>query len=119
MRPAIRPGDTIQIEPLCPAGLQRGDIALYQRGARFIVHRIVGTWGPPDAMMFLLRGDNSRFPDLPIESTALLGRVHCVERRWPGTIGRLVREGGWLARAFAAALRALRSGSRPDMDGKI
>ena len=82
MHPAIRSGETLIVEPVSPADLERGDIALHHSRRGITAHRVVeirdeGGRKP----LFVTRGDNVGSADEPVEPRQILGKVVAVERK--------------------------------------
>jgi signal peptidase I len=76
MFPCMQPGDMLEIRR--PAGpLQTGDVVVYLRHARLVVHRVAGQTGD----LLLTRGDRLRYPDAPVPAADILGCVASIERR--------------------------------------
>ena len=76
MFPCMQPGDMLEIRR--PAGpIQTGDVVVFLRHARLIVHRVVGQTGD----LLVTRGDRLRFPDAPVPAAEILGCVAAIERR--------------------------------------
>ncbi|HEV2113268.1 MAG TPA: hypothetical protein VGR50_03910, partial [Terriglobales bacterium] len=80
MSPTIRSGDMVQVEPLEPHELRRGDIVLGQDTGRFILHRVMGR----DERMCSTRGDSSREADRSIAVSEVVGRVLSARRKMSG-----------------------------------
>jgi hypothetical protein len=72
MLPTFWPGDVIEIESCSLEDVQAGEIVLAQRDDRLVVHRLIARCTQNN---FLLRGDSVAFPDPPLPSEALLGRL--------------------------------------------
>lgn len=81
MLPSIWPGDVLVIGRVDPAQMSDGDIVLYRRDRRLVVHRIVRTRHQTSKGMVLTRGDAMPAPDLPVSERDLLGRVSWILRR--------------------------------------
>lgn len=81
MLPSIWPGDVLVIDRVESVQISNGDIVLYRRDRRLIVHRIVKTRHCPREGMVLTRGDAMPAPDLPVSEHDLLGRVSWILRR--------------------------------------
>jgi signal peptidase I len=79
MWPLIQKGDWVFIEPfLTDPGNQIGEIVLMDRGADFVVHRLIGI----NNSEIIAQGDRSRFPDPPMERERILGKVILIEKSW-------------------------------------
>jgi len=66
MSPVLKNGDRISIVAQPP---RIGDIAVFQRGGMFYVHRVVWKW---DGFVYTI-GDNSPVPDHPVYEQDILG----------------------------------------------
>jgi len=81
MVPVIHPGDELgvqraDLEKICP-----GDIVVYARRGRLIVHRVVAVGADCTRGPYLVtRGDRSPRNDLPVFSSEVLGVVVTLER---------------------------------------
>ena len=76
MFPSMQPGDILEIRrATCP--VPTGEVVVFLRQARLVVHRVVGQTGD----LYITRGDRLRFPDAPVHAAAILGRVTAIERR--------------------------------------
>jgi hypothetical protein len=83
MHPTIKDGEAVNMEPIEPVDVRRGDIILYKSSTArgVIAHRVVGVnRSEGDVTSFILRGDASRTCDLPVAPEQVLGRVVSVER---------------------------------------
>ncbi len=98
MRPFIREGDVLTVEPLAgPARLGEVVVCVQADGGRLMVHRVVrvGRTG------WLTKGDQARQADGWVEQPGLVGRVVRVERQGQAAWAGLGRERvliGWLSR---------------------
>lgn len=73
MKPTLKPGECVHIEPVRVQDLRPGDIVLMRHGhGGGVLHRYLGTT-PQGAL--LTRGDNRRWPDAPWPPEALVGRA--------------------------------------------
>ena len=99
MRPLLRPGDGVLVQPIEPVAGRMGDILVVQRGAELITHRLIDVTGEG----WVLRGDNAILADAPVASSDCIGRVIAIERGarrldltqppWPSLNDRLGRVG--------------------------
>ncbi len=87
MVPSILPGDLISVQRANVSEISRGEIVVYAREGRMIVHRVVGcTDGPEQPIVtesknpLITRGDRVRHNDSPVSSSELLGKVISIER---------------------------------------
>ncbi|NMB79964.1 MAG: S26 family signal peptidase [Methanomicrobiales archaeon] len=97
MSPFIRNRDILTIEPL-PAGSPRaGDVVAFTYPAlgNLVVHRVITA----EPRTCLIKGDNRRETDLPVDREHILGRVTRVERN-----GRIVRAGLGCERSLIACM---------------
>ena len=79
MLPTIWPGDTLVISRLDGRELLQGEIALFQREGRFIVHRVLSK-STSSIKQVLTRGDSMLQHDAPVASDDLLGKVDFILR---------------------------------------
>jgi signal peptidase len=81
MRPTIRDGEAVTVEPVEPGKVKKGDIILCRTTRGLIAHRVVRIERREDeARVFHLRGDASNSCDAPVSAEQILGRVVSVER---------------------------------------
>lgn len=103
MLPAIWPGDTLLIERMEGHAVSEGDIVLFRRGRRLVVHRVTGRIETCAESRIVTRGDATPAPDLPVAKADLLGRVSFISRN-----GKLIaprRTPRLTARAVAVLVR--------------
>ncbi|HEX8092112.1 MAG TPA: signal peptidase I [Blastocatellia bacterium] len=109
MHPTIKDGEAVNIEPVEPADVRRGDIILYKSGISrgVIAHRVLGVnKSEGKVTSFVLRGDASRTSDPPVEPAQVLGRVVSVERE--GSTNDLASKRAkalWVARRCASRVK--------------
>ena len=101
MKPLLRIGDSILVQPCSAQAVRPGDVLTVQRGASWVTHRLVEI--TPQG--WVLMGDSSPWADAPLPPEALIGRVQGV---WRGKIFRDWRQPCWQAEAHRAACRTLR-----------
>jgi signal peptidase len=119
MRPFIRDGDVLELQPLDGAPVRRGDVVLFREGAgRVVAHRVIHLRREDGRVVLRTRGDALACPDGFVSREQVLGRVVALERGgrrigldrttqrllgvlWLGTSPL----GGWLYRALAALRR--------------
>lgn len=75
MRPMIRVGDILLVEPVKVEKLMIGDIILLERSGMAITHRLVSVKGTT----LRTKGDAAWYLDLPVISESVLGKVTRVE----------------------------------------
>ena len=81
MRPFVRDGDVVEVEPIGESSIRRGDVVLFREAEdRVLVHRVIqlGPRDRPDGL--LTKGDAVVHPDEPVVRDRVLGRVVAVER---------------------------------------
>ena len=79
MRPFIWDGDLIELYPLGPGPLRRGDVVLCRLGpGRLVLHRIVRLEPSAAGPRLLIQGDARLAPDGSISAEAVLGRAVAV-----------------------------------------
>jgi len=76
MLPAIWPGDILTVRAADAGGVKPGEIVLYGRDDRFVIHRVVENRGG----LLITRGDAVPKNDPPVSAGELLGRVVSIER---------------------------------------
>ncbi|HXM42933.1 MAG TPA: S24/S26 family peptidase [Bryobacteraceae bacterium] len=103
MFPCMQPGDLLEIRR--PSALiQTGEVVVFDRHSRLVVHRVVGRTGD----LLITRGDRLRYPDAPVPAAAVLGCVTAIERRGRRIAPRLTL---W-RRIVSAVLRYTEFGTR-------
>ncbi len=80
MRPTIRGGEVIHVEPVRPASIGAGDIILFHQGTRIVAHRVVRIAQLRGTRAFLTRGDAAFAADPWVAAGAVMGKVVAVER---------------------------------------
>ncbi|MBU0494840.1 MAG: S24/S26 family peptidase [Chloroflexi bacterium] len=121
MRPFIRDGDVLEVQPADASDIRRGDVILFlTMGDRVVAHRVI--WASKDALM--TQGDALARPDGRIGPEQVLGRVVAVERggqrirldvgrqRWLGRLWLAFSPvSRWSYRLLAGVWRRVRSGA--------
>jgi signal peptidase I len=103
MFPAMWPGDLLEVRrPAEP--IQTGDVVLFERHGRLVVHRVVGQTGHH----LITRGDRVRHPDAPVPASDILGHVTAIKRRGRRINPRLTP----LQRIVSSVLRRTEFGTR-------
>lgn len=103
MRPVIRDGDLLEVQPAAPDSYCKGDVLLYeqQRGS-LLVHRVIAIHRENDQTALLMQGDALRLPDGLTVPAQVLGRVTQIDRN--GKLTRLdspwQRLLGWMLAVF-------------------
>jgi len=80
MAPAIHPGDLISVERVSLAEVSPGEIVVFLREGRLIVHRVAAKSESRDEPFLVTRGDRMRRNDAPVTGPELVGRVMHLER---------------------------------------
>jgi signal peptidase I len=85
MVPSILPGDFVSIHRATPQEISPGEVVLFSRNGRLIIHRVVdrksaATEHNPGELRLITRGDRVLQDDPPVSSLELLGRVVSIER---------------------------------------
>jgi signal peptidase I len=94
MYPSIKNGDLVEVQPVQPSALRRGDLVLYHSGGnRLVVHRVMSKSIRSDAAVLVTKGDSVRVPDSPVHQEEVLGRVVAIYKG-----GRRVQVGTGLGR---------------------
>jgi signal peptidase I len=103
MFPCMQPGDLLEIRrPTAP--IQTGEVVVFQRHDRLVVHRVIGRTGD----LLITRGDRLRYPDAPVPAAEILGCVAAIERRGRRVYPRLT----FFCRIASAVLRYTEFGTR-------
>ena len=106
MFPSMHPGDLLEIRR--PAGpIQTGDIVVFERHARLVVHRVRRVEGR-NRDLLITRGDRLRYNDTPVPTADILGCVAAIERGVRRFSPRLTL----LCRIGSAVLRRTEFGTR-------
>jgi len=80
MVPAIRPGDLVSVERAGLSEVSPGEIVVFRRCGRLIVHRVVVKFGGRADPFLVTRGDRTRRDDGLVSSPELIGRVTHIKR---------------------------------------
>jgi signal peptidase I len=80
MLPSIWPGDILDIGRVHAAELSPGDIVVFAREQRLVVHRVVGMSRLKDEIVLTTRGDRSPRADGPVPAREVLGKVRSIQR---------------------------------------
>jgi signal peptidase I len=76
MRPLLRVGDGVVVQPIDPHALQPGDVIVVQRGGEWITHRLVAV----DEHGWHTHGDDTCYGDKAASAAQIVGRVIAIER---------------------------------------
>ncbi len=107
MAPTVHPGDVVSVERVSAREISPGEIVLFAREGRLIVHRVRTVAGDSFQPLVVTRGDRMRQNDAAVSSSELLGRVTRIERR-----GRNVRLANRLSPAQQVICGLLRISDR-------
>jgi signal peptidase I len=80
MLPALWPGDLLTIDPVPCAAVRTGEIVLYVRKQRVVIHRLVHVGGTSGVADWITRGDALPDRDPAVPAEAILGRVSSITR---------------------------------------
>jgi signal peptidase len=114
MLPSLFPGDLLTFRRCAPEEIVVGDIVLFVREGRCVVHRVAERMAGGAASRLRTRGDAAARCDAPLVENEILGRLAAVERKGrrlpPPRLGPvrsllagLVRHSHWAARVMVAA----------------
>src|ERR1035438_8600472 len=81
MLPSIWPGDILEIHWVAAADISKGDIVVFARENRLIVHRVLRMTREGEHLTINTRGDRSARVDAPLSVNELLGRVQTIDRK--------------------------------------
>ena len=82
MRPTLRPGDEITVEPITLDALQPGELVLFRSRGQLVCHRLMEVRGT----LVRTRGDATTSDGEWIDAADILGRVTAIRPRnaWAG-----------------------------------
>jgi signal peptidase I len=81
MRPLLRDGDVLRVEPTAGRRIKIGDVLLCQLSdEKLLVHRVIQRRQTDDGVQYLLKGDHVTEPDGWVSSNQVLGRLVAAER---------------------------------------
>ncbi|MGA3213783.1 MAG: S24/S26 family peptidase [Terriglobales bacterium] len=80
MLPSLWPGDILEVRHEDVAKIALGQVVVFQRDARLVVHRVIRRVRRDGSTLLITRGDRRWTPDAPVSSKELLGCVEVVER---------------------------------------
>jgi signal peptidase I len=90
MLPTLWPGDLLTVHSLRLEQSEPGDIVLYMRGGRFVIHRVARKTLTGDEAFLIARGDCMPQDDSPVRRRELLGKITEIQRA--GVVFRPVRK---------------------------
>jgi signal peptidase I len=81
MRPMVRDGDILLVQPVEAGRIRVGDVILCSSQVdRVVIHRALRRLSSPDGETFLVQGDQVVWPDGWIPQSQVYGRVAAIER---------------------------------------
>ena len=80
MRPIIKNGDNVIIQPVKPEKLKIGDIIVYQSDKRFKIHRFLKFKNITGINYMITKGDRCFSTDPPVPFSMFLGKITCVKK---------------------------------------
>ena len=80
MFPLMLPGDVGVISKVPLEDIRRGEVVVFDRGDKWIAHRLVGIQESGADVVFITQGDSIPFPDAPFGHDALRGVIRSVSR---------------------------------------
>jgi signal peptidase I len=98
MVPSILPGDMVSVQHAGPSEICSGEIVVYARYGRLIIHRVVESSGSCSESLLVTRGDRLFRNDASVSSSELLGRVTSVQTpdgRWRREVRPAISAGVW------------------------
>ena len=106
MLPCLWPGDVLAVRHQELAEIQPGQVVVFQRDAKLVVHRVIRQLHREGSTVLITRGYRRWRPDAPVTADELLGRVEAVERgdrRFEPALTRWGRVGSVLCRSELGA----------------
>lgn len=76
MLPYLAAGDRVWLQQAEKTRLRVGDLVTFEQNQEILTHRII----KKSTSIFLTKGDNNLFPDLPLSSQKIIGKVVAYER---------------------------------------
>ena len=110
MLPSLWPGDILEIHRVAAEDISQGDIVVFARENRLIVHRVLRMNRQGANMTVTTCGDRSAKADSPVSTNELLGRVRTIQRGERNIIPRLTpwsRMASWILRRSEFCTRLL------------
>ena len=80
MMPSLWPGDILEVHRVAVTDVSKGDIVVFVRDNRLIVHRVLRINREHNEITVTTRGDRSARVDSPVSVNELLGKVHAIQR---------------------------------------
>ncbi len=108
MWPAIRPGDTVVIDPIGTRLPKIGEIVALRRDGGYVLHRVTGVTAGRDTTLIRTQGDSVRHEDEPSYAGMIAGVVVSVVRSGRQRQPPPRHLPGWMNRMTAAVARWVR-----------
>ena len=98
MMPLVKKGDEVIFKHAEPNDIKIGDIIVFKKEDRLIVHRVIRKYYDGDSILFLQKGDNSTNAEV-ISGESIIGKVFAIrkggknirlDRRIWGTINKFL-----------------------------
>jgi len=86
MAPTLCPGELVSVEKTRMTEILPGEIVVFARNGRLIVHRVLSTIQCHGESNLVTRGDRTRKNDAPVSSSEFVGRVTHVESDHSGAL---------------------------------
>jgi signal peptidase I len=86
MAPTLCPGELVIVENTRMTEILPGEIVVFARDGRLIVHRVLSKIQSRDEDSLLTRGDRARKSDAPVTSSEFVGRVIHIEGGHSGVL---------------------------------
>lgn len=81
MKPLIRDGDIVLVEPINQKKVKPSEIVLFiNNQEKLVLHRVIQKWKIDGKFQYLLKGDQVRSPDGIFEHSKIFGRLVGLER---------------------------------------
>ena len=98
MEPTFHTGDMVFLKKVSPWAIKDGDIVVYSRGTKYIIHRVIKVIKTPNGdYCYVVKGDNNPVPDppeRPCKSGIPYSRIVGVVRTFNGTPFKIPYLGG-------------------------
>lgn len=101
MFPYLREGDIATVVKTPLNALQPGHVVVFDRGDRWVAHRLMAIKQTDDTWNLISRGDSCNARDLPFDANIYAGQVTAVERgnrSWRIDTPRHLRIGRWFVK---------------------
>lgn len=81
MFPFLKKGDILTVEPVPMEMIKRGDVVVFERGEKWIAHRVIKIRVCAEGLEFLLRGDTCIAFDPVVKKNNYVGTVKVFNRK--------------------------------------